>query len=238
MPKSKLLKQFVKGFLFPMCLIMGIPGTGGASGGAGSAGADGAQEGAGGAQGGAGGEPGAGGNGGEKSFTQADVTRIATAEKAQGRASVLKELGLEDTEEARAAVKAYLEKRESEKSELERAKSSLSKVESEKAAAEAARLVVEHKLLALQEDADPKLVDDLVILATAKVTKEKDFAAVLKEMKPLFPNFFRGGQGGGTGSAHNHGRNGSGGNGGTTSLGERLAQNRANTAAKESGFFK
>lgn len=46
-----------------------------------------------------------------------------------------------------------------------------------------ARVIAEAKLSAIQLGAKPELVDDLVIVAKAKVTKDKDINAVIAEMK-------------------------------------------------------
>lgn len=177
----------------------------------------------------------------QKTFSQDDLSRIAAREKEEGRKAILKELGIEDTPDARAAIKSYLAEQEGKKSEVQKAIDRA--VKAEKLAQENTQTAqaLQMKLDAISEGADPAHVDDLIVLAKTKVTDKKDFKAVLKDMKSgeYAATFFgTGSQAGttGTGSSTNHQRQQNNGQ----SFGARLAQQRTapTTATKENPFFK
>lgn len=174
-----------------------------------------------------------------KTFTQEDINRIAAREKAEGRRAILKELGIEDTEDARNAVKTYLAQQESNKSDLQKANDRASKAEKAKTDAEERATALQQKFDAIAAGAKTETVDDLVALARTKVTDKVDFKAALELVKKSYPVFFNEGQqqnaNVGTGGGTNHSRNGGSG----PSLGERLAKSRMGTNTKqESPFFK
>lgn len=174
---------------------------------------------------------------GNKTFTQEDINRIAAREKAEGRRALLKELGIEDTDDARNAVKEYLAQQESNKTDLQKANDKATKAEKAKIEAEAKATVLQQKFDAIADGANPATVDDLIALVRTKMNDKTDFKAALQIVKKAYPVFYNGQQNNanvGTGGNTNHSRNGGSG----TSLGERLAKSRMNTTTTESPFFK
>lgn len=174
---------------------------------------------------------------GGKTFTQEDINRIATREKAEGRRAILKELGIEDTEDARNAVKVYLAQQESNKTDLQKANDRASRAEKAKTDAEAKATMLQQKFDAIADGANPTTVDDLIALAHTKMNDKTDFKAALQIVKKAYPVFYTGQQQNanvGTGGNTNHSRNGGSG----TSLGERLAKSRIGNTNTESQFFK
>lgn len=158
---------------------------------------DGIEEGgSGGSEGEAGGKAGtkgagkAGGKPTSKMFTQEQLTKLATREKNQGRAAALKELGInpKDTK-AIEAVKSYLA---SQKTDEQKA------AEGEAARAEAERraVVAEAKAEAMMLGVQAQYVDDLVVLALAKVSDDNaDLKTIIGEFKTKYPVWFGRGTG-------------------------------------------
>ena len=175
------------------------------------------------------GDPGAtGGTGTEpKTFTQEEVNRMMAAEKRQGRASVLSELGYDPKDkEAIAKLKALIDGNKTEEQ-----KKADKEQELTNAAAEANRRAeaAERKLQALSSGCDPAAVDDVMTLANSRVTEEVDFAKALEQVKEKYPNFFGGnGSDSGTGRGQGHKKHGEDNKPG--SYGARLAANRSKPA--------
>ena len=105
------------------------------------------------------------------------------AEKKKAVEEYIKSLGLESSESLSSIVKAHNEKVESEKTDLEKKDDELTKALHQLNEEKKARIMAEAKNFALTLKAKPSLLDDLIIVATAKVTKEKDIQAVITEMK-------------------------------------------------------
>lgn len=106
-------------------------------------------------------------------------------EKAKNDAvsELLKTLGVEDADALKGIVTKHKETEEANKTELERKNDTLTQTTKELADEREARILAEAKLSAVQLGAKPELVDDLVVVAKAKVTKDKDINAVIAEIK-------------------------------------------------------
>lgn len=106
-------------------------------------------------------------------------------EKVKGDAitEYLKSLGVENSESLQAIVKKAKEDEEANKTNLQKKDDELTATTKELVDEREARVIAEAKLSAIQLGAKPELVDDLVIVAKAKVTKDKDINAVIAEMK-------------------------------------------------------
>lgn len=98
-------------------------------------------------------------------------------------AEYLKELGVEDGDTLKGIVTKAKEEEEKNKTDLEKSNDTLTATTKELVAEREARIIAEAKLSAIQLGAKPELVDDLVIIAKAKVTKDKDINAVIAEIK-------------------------------------------------------
>ena len=111
--------------------------------------------------------------------TKVDVERV----KSEALSGFLKELGVEDAEALRGIVTKHKEDEDKNKTELERKNDTLTQTTKELAEEREARIIAEAKFSAVQLGAKPELVEDLVIIAKSKVTKEKDINAVIAEIK-------------------------------------------------------
>lgn len=114
-----------------------------------------------------------------KTEPKVDVERV----KSEALSGFLKELGVEDAEALRGIVTKHKEDENKNKTELERKNDTLTQTTKELAEEREARIIAEAKFSAVQLGAKPELVEDLVIIAKAKVTKDKDINAVIAEIK-------------------------------------------------------
>lgn len=103
--------------------------------------------------------------------------------KSDAIAEYLKTLGVESDESLKDIVTKAKEAEEANKSDLQKKDDALTATTKELVEEKEARLIAEAKLSAIQLGAKPDFVDDLVIVAKAKVTKDKDINAVIAEMK-------------------------------------------------------
>lgn len=108
-----------------------------------------------------------------------DVEKV----KGDAIAEYLKSLGVENSDSLQAIVNKAKEDEEANKTDLQKKDDALTATTKELVTEREARVIAEAKLSAIQLGAKPELVDDLVIVAKAKVTKEKDINAVIAEMK-------------------------------------------------------
>nr|DAP59992.1 MAG TPA: Major capsid protein [Caudoviricetes sp.] len=98
-------------------------------------------------------------------------------------AEYLKGLGVEDGDTLKGIVAKAKEEEEKNKTDLEKSNDTLTATTKELVAEREARIMAEAKLSAIQLGAKTELVDDLVIIAKAKVTKDKDINAIIAEIK-------------------------------------------------------
>lgn len=126
----------------------------------------------------------------ERTFTQAQVNRMMTKEKNQGRNSVYKELGIDPKDsKAIAQFKAFIEAQKTDEQ-----KAAEQQAEANNKAAENERRVViaEAKAEAMMMGVRLQYVDDVVTLALAKMTDGDDIKTVLGEMKTKYAAWFDG----------------------------------------------
>lgn len=98
-------------------------------------------------------------------------------------AEFLKTLGVEDTEKLKDIVTKQKEVEEANKTELQKSNDTLTETTKQLAAEREARMIADAKLEAIKQGARAELVEDLVIVAKSKVTKDKDIKAVIAEIK-------------------------------------------------------
>lgn len=112
-------------------------------------------------------------------------TNVVDTEKVKNEAiaEYLKELGVEDGDTLKGIVTKAKEEEEKNKTDLQKSNDTLTATTKELVAEREARIIAEAKLSAIQLGAKPELVDDLVIIAKAKVTKDKDINVIIAEIK-------------------------------------------------------
>ena len=119
----------------------------------------------------------------ENTTTQTEQKVDVEKVKSDALAGFLKELGVEDKDSLKGIITKAKEEEDKNKTELERASDTLKQTTKLLAEEKELRIMAEAKLSAIQLGAKAELVDDLVIVAKSKVTKDKDINAVITEMK-------------------------------------------------------
>ena len=199
-----------------------------------------------GGSGGGGGDPAGNGDNGsggaeDKTFTQEQVNSMIAAEKRKNLSSVYKGLGFDSEEAAKAFVDKYKGEEEKNKTDLVKAQERASQLEAEKNAEAAKAQDLQYKFDAIAEGCDAKSAADVVVLAKAKMSDDKDFAAALKEVKEQYPAMFGqtdNGNGGGTGGGGTSPRSKLK-SGDLSGIGKRLAEQRKqNNTTKDHDYFK
>lgn len=175
-----------------------------------------------------------------KTFTQDQVNSMIAAEKRKNLSSVYKGLGFDSEEAAKEFVEKYRDQEEQAKSDLVKEQEKSKQLAAEKAAEQAKAQDLQYKFDAMAEGCSAKSAADVVVLAKAKMSDDKDFEAALKEVKEQYPAMF--GQtdnaGGGTGGGGTSPR-GKLKAGDLSGMGKRLAEQRKeNNATKENDYFK
>ena len=199
-----------------------------------------------GGSGGGGGNPAGNGDNGsggaeDKTFTQEQVNSMIAAEKRKNLSSVYKGLGFDSEEAAKAFVDKYKGEEEKNKTDLVKAQERASQLEAEKSAEAAKAQDLQYRFDAMAEGCDAKSAADVVVLAKAKMSDDKDFAAALKEVKEQYPAMFGqtdNGNGGGTGGGGTSPRQKLK-SGDLSGIGKRLAEQRKqNYTTKDHDYFK
>lgn len=103
--------------------------------------------------------------------------------KADAVSALLAELGYDNVDALKTVTTKAKADEEAKKSDLEKKDEALTAMTKQLANEHEARIVAEAKNAAIKLGAKPELVDDLVIIAKAKVTKDKDINAIIAEMK-------------------------------------------------------
>lgn len=108
-----------------------------------------------------------------------DVERV----KSDAVAEYLKSLGVEDSDTLKGIVTKAKEEEDKNKTDLEKSNETLTATTKELAAEREARQLADAKLAAIKLGANPKLVDDLVVIAKARTTGDKKIEEVIAEIK-------------------------------------------------------
>lgn len=217
--------------LFNLCTF-DVEGSGGGAGGSEGSGDSGGSN-------GGGSEGSQGSEGNSKTFTQEELNNILASEKRKNINSVYKDLGFESSEEAKAYLEKHRKEDDDKKDELTKSQERLAELEKEKAAEAKRATEAEYRFKAIESGCDAKNAADVVVLATAKVSEDKDFETALKEIKETYPSLFSSSEGnsgtGSNGSNPRGRRNGSD----ISGIGKRLAEQRKNSAKSNgNGFFR
>lgn len=170
-----------------------------------------------------------------KTFTQDQVNTMMANEKRTARNALLKELGYEVKEGAKASdvmktVKSILD---AGKTQQQLDQEARTKAEEDKVAAETKASQLQAQVDVMKAGVKPDYVEDAITMLLPKVTEEKPLSKLLEEYKSKYPAWFGEGSSAGTGSPTNPPR-GKGGE--TAGMGKRLAQ--TNKSQAKSSYFK
>lgn len=143
-----------------------------------------------------------------KTYTENELNVLLAEKRVTAKNEFLKSIGFEGDEEGlKATLERVMEEDKKNQTELDQATKELDKVRRELAAEKEQRKSAESKLEALKLGAKPETVDDLVILASAKVTEGVELPTILSELKKTYPVYFN--------EEGNNGGEGDGSDGGT-----------------------
>lgn len=172
----------------------------------------------------------------QKTFTQEDLNRIAAQEKRQGASSILKALGFENEAAAKDFVKKYRQQEEDKKDDLTKAQEKLSAEVASRELAEKKADLLEKRFKVMAQGVSADKAEDIVILANAKVTEEKDFDTALEELKTAYPSIFsETSPSSGTGTSGNPPRGGRPES--SSGLGKKLAEQRKASMTQKNPYF-
>ena len=170
-----------------------------------------------------------------KMYSQEDVNRMMANEKRQGRSSVLRELGIDP--EDKDGIKNAKATLDSHKTQQQLDSEALTNEKTARAEADKRAVTAERKLSLVTSGCKKEFVDEVMALASAKVTDTVDFDAAIKAVKEKCPAFFEEDGGDpGTGGGQGHRRQQQGKKPGD--LGSRLAQGVVSSTPKENPYFK
>lgn len=180
----------------------------------------------------------------EKTFTQAEVNRMMTKEKQQGRSAAYKELGIDPSDTNMVSMfKAFIE---AQKTSEQKANEQKAENDAKLAQAMEKARVAEAKATALKLGVKPECVDDVVALAITKVTDDNDVDAIINDFKSKYTFWFADSSDDGensvgkkgTGSSIGGKKSSSKSDGSVKGIGKRLAAARKSNNTKSSYWDK
>lgn len=120
----------------------------------------------------------------EETKTKEDKPEVdVEAVKEQAVKDYMKSLGIEDDEKLKGIVTKAKEDEEKNKTDLEKKDDVIRETTRQLVEEREARQTAEAKLAAIKLGAKPEAVDDLVVIAKSRVTKDKDINKVIAEIK-------------------------------------------------------
>lgn len=122
------------------------------------------------------------------SMSQDELSKMMAKEKKEGRAAILRELGIntDDAKTNKDIMEKFRNWQESQKTELDKANEKLGTLE----AVQKENMMLTAKVKALSLGAKPDALDDLIALATAKVDEDNSIESILEELKSKYPMFY------------------------------------------------
>lgn len=169
----------------------------------------------------------------EKTFTQSQVNAMMSREKKQGRQAALNALGFKTEDDAKKAIALLNALQDSQKSEEEKLNEKINNQKNDLSEAVKRAIVAENKLSCISANVKKEAIDDVLAIASTKISDEKDLESVLEEMKKdtKYSSFFECTKQG-TGSNPGHSKQ----NDGVEKMGARLAKSSA-PIEKKSTYF-
>lgn len=125
----------------------------------------------------------------EKTFTQNDVNNLVARESKSAQEKLLKDLGIEDFENAKDGLKKFQEWQESQKTEAEKQAEALEKASTQLTDKEALIGRLEAEKQALIQGVNAESIDDVILLAQAKVNEETTIEKAIEAVITQYPHF-------------------------------------------------
>lgn len=124
-----------------------------------------------------------------KSFSQEDVNNLIAKEKKKATEKILKDLGIEDFENAKEGLQKFKEWQDSQKTEQEKQAELLQTLEQEKSTLAKENEDLKTQLAALKADVKAESVEDVVVLAHKYVSDEVDIDKAIQMVLEKYPHF-------------------------------------------------
>ena len=124
-----------------------------------------------------------------KSFSQDDVNAIATKQAREAQEKMLKQLGIEDFDNAKEGMKKFQEWQESQKTEVEKQAEALKNFETKNGTLSNENETLKASLSALKAGVLSDSVPDVVTLAKTMVTDDVDMDAAIAAVVEKYPHF-------------------------------------------------
>lgn len=125
----------------------------------------------------------------DKTFTQEDVNNLIAKEKKKATEKILKDLGIEDFENAKEGLQKFKEWQESQKTEQEKQAEILQTLEKEKNTLAEENNNLKTQLAALKAGVKAESVEDVVVLAQKYVSDEVDIDKAIQLVLEKYPHF-------------------------------------------------
>lgn len=125
----------------------------------------------------------------DKAFTQDDLNRVGIKEHSKGYNKAVKDLGFDDVESAKDALKAFQEWQESQRSESEKQTEILNAKDKELEEARANNKALNAKLAAISLGVNAESIDDVIALSERLVTDETSIEDAIKTVLGKYPHF-------------------------------------------------
>lgn len=124
-----------------------------------------------------------------KTFTQEDVNNIAAREAKKAQEKFLKQLGIDDFENAKEGLKKFKEWQDSQKTEAEKQAEQLKAAEAKQAELTERATTLEAQVSALKAGVNADSVEDVVALAKVYVNDDTDITAAIEKVVEKYPHF-------------------------------------------------
>lgn len=124
-----------------------------------------------------------------KTFTQEEVNNIAAREAKKAQEKFLKQLGIDDFENAKEGLKKFREWQDSQKTEAEKQAEQLKAAEAKQAELAERAATLEAQVAALKAGVNADSVEDVVTLAKVYVNEDLDITAAIEKVVEKYPHF-------------------------------------------------
>jgi hypothetical protein len=125
----------------------------------------------------------------EKVFKQEDVNNIVAKESKKATEKLLKELGIEDFENAKDGLAKFKEWQDSQKTEAEKQAETLKALESDKTNLESENTSLKAQISAMKQGVKADSVEDVVALAERQVSDDVTIDDAIKQVVEKYPHF-------------------------------------------------
>lgn len=125
----------------------------------------------------------------DNTFSQEDVNNLVAREAKKAQEKLLKQLGIEDFDNAKEGFQKFQEWQESQKTEAEKQAEQLEKLQSENESKDTTINQLQAQLSALKTGVIADSVEDVVALAKNYVSDDVDMDTAIKQVIEKYPHF-------------------------------------------------